>query len=175
MFTFDEYQRRAAAFAAPLAAEVALGLSGEATELLEATLRLIVHAGKASEQVRKHLAQGHETNRDSVAKELGDVQWYASRLCDILHLSMGDVAQANIAKLTARYGSRFTAEASIHRDEPTIPAIPSTRRSGETRAVHEAEADFLGRRGDGTGTGGYLSDGVAHLSDLTGSRLGGVA
>ena len=141
-YAFDTYQREAGAFAAPLTADTALanaalGLTGEAAEVLDAVLRLIVSAGKTSERVKKHLAQGHELDRDKIAAEIGDVQWYAARLCELLHLSLGDVAQGNIAKLRARFGARFSASASINRDEPTTPDIPSTKRSGEMAAVVE--------------------------------------
>ena len=148
MYAFDTYQREASAFAAPLTpdtalANAALGLTGEAVEVLDAVLRLIVSAGKTSERVKKHLAQGHALDRDKIAAEIGDVQWYAARLCELLHLSLGDVAQGNIAKLRARFGERFSAAASINRDEPTIPDIPSTKRSGEMAAV-AAPFDYAG-------------------------------
>lgn len=199
-YTFTEYQRAALRSAADLPtdaklANAGLGLSGEAAETLEAALGLIVNAGKTSETLKKHLAQGHTLDRDKVAKELGDVLWYAALLCETLHLDLGDVASGNIAKLTARYGAKFTPKASIDRDEPTLPAIPSTRRSsGEIHAAFvwagpgvyrrrhappipvyvAARKDEVFHYVDAEGTrytmtGGYLADGPEHATDLVGT------
>lgn len=38
----------------------------------------------------------------SIKKELGDILWYVSRMCEELGISMNDVAEENIAKLLSR-------------------------------------------------------------------------
>jgi NTP pyrophosphatase (non-canonical NTP hydrolase) len=67
----------------------AIGLAGEAGEVVEAVKKGVFH--------RKGL------DREKLAKEIGDVLWYAAALCTKLGLNMAEVMAANIAKLAERY------------------------------------------------------------------------
>lgn len=60
--------------------------------------------------------QGHLLKTEDVVKEMGDVLWMLSELCDVMGVSLGDVAQINIAKLRARYPEGFDADKSLHRE-----------------------------------------------------------
>jgi len=40
--------------------------------------------------------------KDDLKKELGDILWYVAEMCTLLHLDMGNVAQANLDKLFKR-------------------------------------------------------------------------
>ena len=70
------------------------------------TLGLAGEAGEVAEKVKKVLRdKGGEFDAETVAalkKELGDVLWYVARLAAELDLDMGDVAAANLAKLSSR-------------------------------------------------------------------------
>jgi len=105
--TLNEYQQRALSFAnhemAPETAIAvwALGLCGE--------------SGETADHIKKWIGHGHELDLDKVEKELGDVLWYVSTLADSLGLTLQDIADRNIEKLTARYGDSFSQEKSRNR------------------------------------------------------------
>jgi NTP pyrophosphatase (non-canonical NTP hydrolase) len=80
-------------------ANYALGLGGEVGEVLE--------------PIKKHLFHGRPLDRAHVAKELGDVLWYVAALAHVLDLSIGDVAEANIAKLRERWPEGFGVASTV--------------------------------------------------------------
>ena len=67
--------------------------------------------------VKKHLAQGHDLDRDKMIKELGDVAWYLAETAYALDVPLEEVMVKNIEKLKARYPEGFDKERSIHREE----------------------------------------------------------
>lgn len=69
-----------------------LGLTNEAGEL----------AGKVKKIFRDRDGQITEADREALKGELGDVLWYLTQICTQLDLSLAEVAQANIAKLSSR-------------------------------------------------------------------------
>ncbi len=69
-----------------------LGLTNEAGEL----------AGKVKKIFRDRNGQITEADREALKGELGDVLWYLTQICTQLDLSLAEVAQANIAKLSSR-------------------------------------------------------------------------
>ena len=74
-------------------------------------------AGEAIDIVQKHLAQGHELDREGLIKELGDVAWYLAETAWALDVPLEEVLQRNLAKLRARYPDGFDSERSIGRAE----------------------------------------------------------
>ena len=50
-------------------------------------------------------------------KEVGDILWFASEMCDVYNWDMGAVAEENIAKLRRRYPEGFSADKSVNREE----------------------------------------------------------
>ena len=63
--------------------------------------RLASEAGEVAGKVKKLIRDG---GLDSVAimHEVGDVLWYAARMCDALGFELEDVMQINYVKLTKR-------------------------------------------------------------------------
>lgn len=59
--------------------------------------------------------QGHELDKDHLAKELGDIAWYLAEAATALDLSLEDILQANLDKLKKRYPQGFDKNNSIHR------------------------------------------------------------
>ena len=85
--------------------------------LLNSVMGLCGESGEAIDIVKKWLAQGHELDREKLAKELGDIAWYLAETATALGLDLEDVFAANIEKLKKRYPEGFDAERSIHRAE----------------------------------------------------------
>jgi NTP pyrophosphatase (non-canonical NTP hydrolase) len=75
-------------------------------EFMHLVLGLVGETGEIAEKVKKLVRDQHSDldrlDRDDMAAELGDVLWYAAVLADFLGLSLGDIAQRNIAKLADR-------------------------------------------------------------------------
>lgn len=84
--------------------------------LIMASMGLAGETGEVVDLLKKHLFHGHSLEKDKVIKELGDVLWYLSALCNTLHISLEDVIEANVAKLRARYPDGFDIERSINRE-----------------------------------------------------------
>ena len=80
-----------------------------------AALGLTGEAGELAEVVKKEVGHGHPEDREKIAKELGDVMWYVAAVASTYGLCLENVAEANIAKLRARYPEGFSTAASIAR------------------------------------------------------------
>lgn len=79
----------------------ALGLSGEAGEVVEL--------------VKKHLFHGKPFDREKLVKEIGDVIWYCNWLAHVIGSSLEEVARVNNEKLRQRYPNGFSVEAAAAR------------------------------------------------------------
>lgn len=67
--------------------------------------------------VKKHLHQGHELDKEHLAKELGDVTWYLALGATIIGYELEDILQMNIDKLRKRYPDGFDSQKSQHREK----------------------------------------------------------
>ena len=83
--------------------------------LINSVMGLCGESGEAIDIVKKWLAQGHDLDKDHLAKELGDIAWYLAEAATALDLSLEEILQANIDKLKKRYPDGFEAERSILR------------------------------------------------------------
>lgn len=79
-------------------AVIALGIAGE--------------AGEVADYVKKVRAHGKEFRADQLALELGDVLYYLARAASEIGWTLQEIAQANVAKLRARYPSGFSVAAA---------------------------------------------------------------
>lgn len=84
-------------------------------QLANGLMGLNGEAGEGIDILKKHLFQGHELNREHMAKELGDVAWYLAVSADAIGYDLETVMQMNVDKLRARYPDGFDAEHSLHR------------------------------------------------------------
>lgn len=84
----------------------ALGLTGE--------------SGEVADIVKKHLFQGHDLDKDHIAKELGDVCWYIAITAHGIGYDLETIMKMNIDKLKARYPDGFDAYRSINRSKNDI-------------------------------------------------------
>ena len=85
--------------------------------LINGVMGLCGESGEAIDIVKKHLAQGHDLDREALIKELGDVAWYLAETAYALDVQLEDVFQKNIDKLKARYPQGFEVVKSIQREE----------------------------------------------------------
>jgi len=85
--------------------------------LINGVMGLCGEAGEAIDIVKKHLAQGHELDREKLIKELGDIAWYLAETATVLEIDLEEVLARNIEKLKKRYPEGFDKEKSIHREE----------------------------------------------------------
>ena len=84
--------------------------------LINGVMGLCGESGEAIDIVKKHLAQGHELDREKLIKELGDVAWYLAETAYALDVPLEEVLQRNIDKLRARYPQGFETSRSIARE-----------------------------------------------------------
>ncbi|MBQ2900698.1 MAG: nucleoside triphosphate pyrophosphohydrolase family protein [Agathobacter sp.] len=85
--------------------------------LINGVMGLCGESGEVIDIVKKHLAQGHELDREKIIKELGDVAWYMAEIATVLDVELEDVLVQNIEKLKKRYPEGFSTEKSLNREE----------------------------------------------------------
>ena len=83
--------------------------------LINSVMGLCGESGEAIDIVKKWLAQGHELDKERLAKELGDIAWYLAEAATALDMELEDILQANIEKLKKRYPEGFDSSRSINR------------------------------------------------------------
>lgn len=107
--TINEYQKLAMTTLNPALSEKDVLING--------VMGLCGESGEAIDIVKKWLAQGHELDKEKLAKELGDICWYLAETATALDLSLEDIMAANIEKLKKRYPEGFDTERSVNRTE----------------------------------------------------------
>ena len=85
--------------------------------LLNSVMGLCGESGETIDLVKKHCFHGHELNKESLIKELGDIAWYLAEAATSLDISLEEILTANIEKLKKRYPEGFDKEKSIMREE----------------------------------------------------------
>lgn len=86
---------------------MAVGVSGEAGELLDA--------------VKKATIYGKPLDRENVIEELGDLEFYMEGLRQGLGITREETLQANVAKLGARYAAgKYSDKAAIARADKNV-------------------------------------------------------
>ena len=85
--------------------------------LINGVMGLCGEAGEAIDIVKKHLAQGHELDREKLIGELGDIAWYLAETATVLDVDLEEVLTRNIEKLKRRYPEGFDSACSLNRKE----------------------------------------------------------
>lgn len=80
--------------------------------MINSVMGLCGESGEAIDIVKKWLAQGHELDKEHLAKELGDIAWYLAEAATALDLPLENILQANIEKLKKRYPEGFDTKKS---------------------------------------------------------------
>ncbi len=76
--------------------------------LLHGAMGLASEAGEFLSPIKAHIYYGRELDKTHLKEEIGDVMWYLAILCDELGIGFDEIWEANIAKLKARYGEKFS-------------------------------------------------------------------
>lgn len=105
--TINEYQKLAMTTLNPTLSQKEV--------LINSVMGLCGESGEAVDIVKKHLFQGHELNKEKLAKELGDIAWYLAEAATALDIPLDTIFQGNIDKLKMRYPEGFDPEKSLHR------------------------------------------------------------
>jgi NTP pyrophosphatase (non-canonical NTP hydrolase) len=87
---FDDYQKLA----------ISTAIYPEEYKIIYPALGLCGESGEVAEKIKKHIRDGKSLN--GLKKELGDVLWYIAALAEDLDISLQDVAELNIQKLSDR-------------------------------------------------------------------------
>ncbi|HBF68032.1 MAG TPA: nucleotide pyrophosphohydrolase [Firmicutes bacterium] len=83
--------------------------------LINSVMGLCGESGEVIDIVKKHLAQGHDLNKEKMIEELGDVAWYLAEAATALNVSLEEILIKNIEKLKKRYPDGFNKYNSINR------------------------------------------------------------
>lgn len=103
MKTFSEYQDATSRTfpKEPSKALAALGIAGEAGEIVE--------------MIKKDLFHGRPLDSENLKKEVGDVLWYLAYVSKLHGFTLEDAATTNIEKLRKRYPNGFSVDAAAAR------------------------------------------------------------
>ena len=92
-----------------------MGLSGD---ILHSAVGISGEAGELLDHIKKVIWQGHCIECNYIIKELGDILFYLTSMCNCVGTDIDEVRKLNIEKLTKRYpGGVFDKERSVNRDE----------------------------------------------------------
>lgn len=111
--TINDYQRAAM--------RTASGMNYSKHEMIEnAALGICGEGGEVADIVKKAFFQGHELNKEHIAKELGDVAWYIAVGAHAIGYDLETIFQMNLDKLMKRYPDGFSSERSKNREAGDI-------------------------------------------------------
>lgn len=85
--------------------------------IVNGILGLTGESGEVADHIKKYKYQGHNLDKEYLAKELGDICWYIALLANGIGYDLETIMQMNIDKLKKRYPEGFEVEKSLHRGE----------------------------------------------------------
>lgn len=143
----------------------------EGADLFVSLLGLAGETGQLLSEYKKALRDGpsHELHKRRVSEELGDLLWYLSSVADLFDLSLDEVAQENVAKVKARWGSSKTARRPTTGAKPLDHRFPVPQRlprqgTAEIRPVSGSRTPRIKTLINGKRMGEHLTDN-AHVED----------
>jgi NTP pyrophosphatase (non-canonical NTP hydrolase) len=112
------HQALVAALAKPGAAVLG-ALTPESAHLLHMAVGVSGEAGELLDAVKKHAVYTKPLDRDNIIEELGDLEFYMAGLRDALGITRQETLAANIRKLSLRYstGSYTDQQAQARADK----------------------------------------------------------
>lgn len=110
--TINEYQQMALRTESPT--------TDETDRILQGAMGLCGESGEYIDILKKYMFQGHELDKEHMAKELGDIAWYLAVSADAIDYDLETIFQMNIDKLKARYPEGFETNKSTNRKSDDI-------------------------------------------------------
>ena len=102
--------------------------SSEMIRFNHAVIGLVGEVGELASLVEKMVYYGRTVTEVAIKEEIGDCFWYLALLCNALGYDMGQMMEANVAKLQARYPEKFDAVREENRDrEAEAAAVESVK------------------------------------------------
>ena len=83
------------------------------SRLLHSCQGFSTETGEFADVVKRWVFYGQPLDEITAKEELGDLLWYIAMACNALGLQMGDVMEANIAKLKNRFPEKFTEQDAL--------------------------------------------------------------
>lgn len=84
--------------------------------LLHGAMGLVTESSELIDMLKKHIYYGKPLDLVNAGEEVGDNQWYAGLIVDVLHTTFDEILTVNIDKLKKRYPEKFTSKDAIERD-----------------------------------------------------------
>lgn len=105
--TINEYQQMALRTESPTTDDI--------DRMLQGAMGLCGESGEYIDILKKYMFQGHELDKEHMAKELGDIAWYLAVSADAIDYDLEMIFKMNVNKLKARYPEGFEVSKSTER------------------------------------------------------------
>jgi NTP pyrophosphatase (non-canonical NTP hydrolase) len=120
MITSFNYVENVMRTESPVTQEMIDRISNPQTiRLLHGAIGLATESGELLDMLKKHIFYGKPLDLVNASEEVGDSQWYAGLVIDVLKTTFNEVLTINIDKLKARYPEKFTEYHAENRDLET--------------------------------------------------------
>jgi hypothetical protein len=101
----------------PITPEIIARMSDPQTiRLMHGAMGLCTESAELLDMLKKHIFYGKPLDFVNAAEEVGDNQWYAGLIIDVLKTTMDEILSCNINKLALRYPEKFTDHHAINRN-----------------------------------------------------------
>lgn len=101
--------------------------------LLHAGLGLSTESGEFLDALKKHIFYGKPLDHTNLLEEVGDLLWYCAIALDTLGGDFPSVMEQNIAKLRARFPTKFSEDAALTRNLAAERSILESFGCGESK------------------------------------------
>lgn len=117
--TAKQYQEEAKRFNIPNIDELLDGIDKRGN-LVCSLLGIAGESGEVIDLLKKYIFHATPLDTTHLKKEVGDLMWYITLLCNTMGLDLEEVFKANIDKLSKRYPHGFSIYDANHREEDDI-------------------------------------------------------
>lgn len=93
----------------------------EQSLLITSALGVAGEAGEYADLIKKTVFHGKPFDKVHAVRELGDICWYIALACNVLGVTLEDVFEINIEKLSSRYTKgKFSVEEANNRRKEDV-------------------------------------------------------